>query len=219
MERDGFIMSVIKDLQFRQGNFELMIKSFDVLDQGVTAVIGPSGSGKSTLLRILLGLERLSGWSWNFKGRNIAELSVSERKFGVVFQSLDLFPHMTAEENILFVAQCRIDDKAEQKRQTQMAIERLGIQKVKGQMPFELSGGEKQRVALARALVSRPDFLFLDEPFSSLDEETKRESRSLVGEVLREQNIPALLISHDKEDVRELASLVHVLKEGRVVAG
>lgn len=209
-------MSLIKNIQFSQDGFDLNIPSLEVLDQGTTALIGPSGSGKSTLVRILLGLEKSEGWSWILKGRDVATLSVRERNFGVVFQSLDLFPHMSAFENIFFVAECRIPTRDQQLERVTHVMNRLGISKVKDQKPHTLSGGEKQRVALARALVSQPDFLFLDEPFSSLDLANRQESRQLVKEMLLDQKIPALLISHDAEDIKDLCQKAYRIEDGKL---
>ena len=100
-------MSLIKDLVLQQDSFRLEIPNLELLDKGLHLLSGPSGSGKSTLLSILLGLLDAGNYSWNFKGTDLAQLSPADRRIGIVFQNLGLFPHMTARENIEFVIKAR----------------------------------------------------------------------------------------------------------------
>ncbi len=210
-------MSVIKNIYFKQADFVLDIPQMKLNDTSVTALVGPSGSGKSTFLRVLLGVEELESWSWELGGVNIAKLSVEERDFGVVFQSLELFPHLSAKENILFPLRCRNELNQEFSSRVEQLAQRLQIEEHLDRKPSQLSGGEKQRVALARALSFKPRFLFLDEPFSSLDEETRENSRRLVKEVLDEYEVPALLVSHDRSDIEALATKVYQIRNGQLI--
>jgi sulfate transport system ATP-binding protein/putative spermidine/putrescine transport system ATP-binding protein len=209
-------MSLVEGLnkKFEDG-FHLEIPRWEIADQGVTALWGPSGSGKTTLFRILIGLESCPGLKWNFKGVDLARLSVPERRLGVVFQSLELFPHMTAERNILFAAECRKIPNADQ-RLKELATD-LRMADYLKRPARVLSGGEAQRVALARALIAEPRFLFLDEPFSSLDNELKGEARQVVQQTLSKRAVPTLLITHDKEDLNVLADHVTKIRDGRLV--
>lgn len=209
-------MSLIKNISLTQDEFHLRIPEMEVSDNGITALVGPSGSGKSTLIRVLLGLELLSEWSWVINGVEVSTLSVEKRNFGVVFQTLELFPHMTAKENVLFPLRCRGRVSESAKNHVAQLMERLEISSCALRKPGQLSGGERQRVALARALSFKPRFLFLDEPFSSLDEEVREKSRALVREVLEEQAVPALLVSHDRADIEALATKVYRIKDGRL---
>jgi ABC-type Fe3+/spermidine/putrescine transport system ATPase subunit len=209
-------MSVIKNIDFLQDGFHLNIPLMEVLDQGVTALIGPSGSGKSTLIRVLLGLEHLKNWSWVINGVDQATLPTEKRNFGVVFQTLELFPHMTAKENILFPLECRGKISTENSKRASDLIQRLGLNSAVDRKPNQLSGGERQRVALARALVFKPKFLFLDEPFSSLDEDQRINSRNLVKEILSEYQIPALLVSHDRSDIEVLSDQAYRIENGKL---
>lgn len=212
-------MSYLKNLIRDYGDFQLDIKEMEIPDQGITVLWGASGSGKTTVLRILLGLEDCPGFQWQFKDQDLAKLKPPERRLGVVFQSLELFPHMSASENILFAAEARKIPMPEAKKHLAELAQRLQIHSVLEQKVTTLSGGEKQRVALARALIGKPIFLLLDEPFSSLDEDLRAEARNLVREIIRRYEIPTLLITHDRRDLEVLANQVikihkgHLLKE------
>lgn len=185
------------------GGFDLDIPAWEILDQGVTALWGTSGSGKTTVFRILLGLERADpGFSWTLAdGTDLAKLPAPERRLGVVFQSLELFPHMTAEQNILFAAEARGRPRTEAEHHLRELVAHLGLDKCLGRRASLLSGGEKQRVALARALAGRPRVLLLDEPFSALDADRRADARRLVAEVLEKEKAAAILVTHDREDL------------------
>ena len=209
-------MSIVEGLnkKFEDG-FHLEIPRWEIADRGVTALWGPSGSGKTTVFRILIGLESCPDLKWHFKGDDLARLPVPERRLGVVFQSRELFPHMTAERNILFAAECRKVPNADE-RLKELAAD-LRMAEYLRRPARVLSGGEAQRVALARALIAEPRFLFLDEPFSSLDSELKDEARQAVQQTLRKREVPTLLVTHDKEDLDVLADHVTQIRAGRLI--
>ncbi|MBY0452782.1 MAG: ATP-binding cassette domain-containing protein, partial [Bdellovibrionaceae bacterium] len=96
-------MSLIKNLHYKFDGFELRADSLEIPDSGITVLQGPSGSGKSTFLNILIGLEKPKSWAWTFQGTELSVLPIEDRRLGVVFQTYDLFPHMTAEENVTLV--------------------------------------------------------------------------------------------------------------------
>ncbi len=210
-------MSVVEHLNKKFENFELSIPRWEIPDRGVTALWGPSGSGKTSVFRVLLGLESCPGFTWTWGDVNLAQLPVPERKLGVVFQTLDLFPHLTAQKNIEFAAKARgvAPDQAAERFQKLRKF--LKLDSFLNRRAELLSGGEKQRVALARALMSFPRMLLLDEPFSALDESMKVESRTLVKEILQETGIPAILITHDPRDLEALADQVTKIEQGRLV--
>ncbi len=210
-------MSLVRDLIHDYGDFKIEIPSWEILDEGVTALWGPSGAGKTSVFRILLGLDPCSNMSWEFKGIDLARLSTPERRIGVVFQTLELFPHMTAQENISFAAEARRVPAAEAERHLHDLIEMLSLQDCWSRLASVLSGGEKQRVAIARALIGRPRILFLDEPFSSLDADLKKDARQLIKKVIAAERIPTVLITHDRDDLDALASKVTEIRAGRLV--
>lgn len=211
-------MSTVEHLNKTYPGFEIQIASWEILDQGVTALWGPSGSGKTSIFRILLGLEACPGMTWQWGREDLAQLPVAERKLGVVFQTLDLFPHMTSKENIFFAAKARKIESTKADQRFQKLLKVLHLEKFLDRRAELLSGGEKQRVCLARALMSFPRMLLLDEPFSALDEALRSEARGFVKGLLEETGIPALLITHDERDLQFLAQKICRIENGRMLA-
>lgn len=213
------VVSCVENLRKDYDGFQLDIPRWEILDEGVTVLWGPSGSGKTSVFRILLGLEECSGMSWHFKGIDLAKLKTPERRMGVVFQSLDLFPHMTAQENILFAARARKVETKVAAGKLSYLSEVLRMDSFLKRPARVLSGGEKQRVAMARALMGEPRVLLLDEPFSALDEELRDESRKLVKSIIEAEKIPTILVTHDRRDVEVLANKVSKIQQGRLIEG
>ncbi|WP_455212479.1 sulfate/molybdate ABC transporter ATP-binding protein [Kaarinaea lacus] len=202
-------------------NIKLSRKSFDLdvtLDlpeQGITALLGPSGSGKSTILRILAGLERpqygriINGMDVWFDSRQRALVPPQKRKVGVVFQDYALFTHLTVEQNIAYgISGHTVKEKVNH------WLERLHIEEYRNRYPHQLSGGQRQRVALARAMVTEPDLLLLDEPFSALDVNLRQHLRDELRSVINETRCPVIMVTHDLSDARYLADRVAILVNG-----
>ncbi|KYG63310.1 thiamine ABC transporter ATP-binding protein [Bdellovibrio bacteriovorus] len=209
-------MSYVENLHRDYGDFKIDIDRWEILDQGVTVLWGPSGSGKTSVFRILLGLEECPGMKWSFQGVDLAKLKTPDKRLGVVFQTLDLFPHMTAEENILFAARARKVDSRKVASRMKELNEVMQMEGFLQRKASVLSGGEKQRVAIARAIVGEPRLLLLDEPFSALDQELREESRKLLKRVIEVEKIPALLVTHDHRDVEVLANKVSKIRNGQL---
>lgn len=210
-------MSLVENLICRYEGFELNIPHWEIPDRGITALWGPSGSGKTTAFRVMIGLEVCEGFKWVYNGIDLAQLPVPERHLGVVFQTLELFPHMTAQENILFAARARNMDMKEARSRLSELSEELRMGSYLQRKASVLSGGESQRVALARAVITQPRFLLLDEPFSSLDAELRGEARDLVKQLIRKLKIPTLLVTHDQDDLKELADSIVKIKDGKLL--
>ncbi len=177
------------------------------------ALVGPSGAGKSTVLRAIAGLARPSrgaithaGETWFSSERGI-NLAPEDRSVGLVFQEYALFPHMSVRRNIAYGGTNRVDE----------LLERLHLGALADARPGQLSGGERQRVALARALARDPRVLLLDEPLTALDAHTKASVRAELRELLREIQLPTLLVTHDFEDAAVLAQQVGVIVDGSLV--
>lgn len=210
-------MSLIKNLYKNYGDFKIEINEWQIADEGVSALWGPSGSGKTSIFRILIGLEPCAGWSWQFGNEDLAQLPPPARRLGVVFQNYDLFPHLTAKENILFAAEARKIPFPVATEKFNELVDKLNLPSCLNRRAQVLSGGEKQRVALARALIGQPRMLLLDEPFSALDEAVKHEARQLVKNIIEQEKIPTLLISHDKSDIDFLSGKVFQILNGKKV--
>lgn len=210
-------MSVIRNLIQDYNNFKLDIPFWEILDNGITGLSGPSGSGKTTLMKILIGIEENKNFIWEFKGINLAKLSIEKRGIGIVFQSLDLFPHMTAIDNILFAAQARGLSHDHAKNELQKLETFLNMSQFLNKNVKKISGGEKQRVAIARALISKPRVMILDEPFTALDKKLKVEVRKLIKDLISSYQIPTILISHDEEDLNTLANKITYIENGKIV--
>lgn len=210
-------MSKISQLHYSLGTLNLEIPSLEIADEGVTAVVGPSGSGKTTFFRILLGLHQPTHWSWEFKGQQMAQLDITERRLGVVFQNYELFPHLTAEENILLIMRSRNNLNAESQKTLEHFKQKLKLEKCWTTKAKHLSGGEQQRIALLRAVLSAPQMILLDEPFSALDPELKQEAYDLVKGVLNEIKVPALMITHNRGEAQFFTHRVIEFNNGRVL--
>lgn len=185
-----------------------------------TAVFGPSGSGKTTILRCLAGLERpqrgtirFCDQTWFDSARDI-HLRPQQRGVGFLFQDYALFPHLTVEQNIAFGV-ARLPDEGRRKRLATL-LELLGLARLEGRYPRQLSAGQQQRVALARAIAPRPRLLLLDEPLSALDTPTRQILRGELRRVLVEIDMPAVVVTHDPIEAVSLAQQAIVLVDGAV---
>ena len=200
------------------GGFSVDIPAWEIPDHGVTALWGASGAGKTSVFRLLLGLDIAEpGFSWKFGDVDLAFLPTPERRLGVVFQSFELFPLMSARENILFAAEARGRSGPEVVRHLDELVASLSLESCLSRRAGLLSGGEKQRVALARALIGTPRVLFLDEPFSALDEALRVEARALVARAIAAAGIPTVLITHDRADLAAFGGKVSEISGGRLV--
>ncbi|MBX2988597.1 MAG: ATP-binding cassette domain-containing protein [Bdellovibrionaceae bacterium] len=207
---------MVENLFHDYGDFKIDVPRWEIPDRGITTLSGPSGSGKTSIFRLLIGLEKTTAFTWRFGEVDLARLPVPQRRLGVVFQSLDLFPHMTAKQNILFAAQARGLNAADTQKRLRHFAEALRMEGFLDRSAALLSGGEKQRTALVRALIGRPRLLLLDEPFSALDEELRDEGRKLLKSLILEEGLPALLVTHDRRDVETLGDHFFRVQQGRV---
>ncbi|MGM0754225.1 MAG: ABC transporter ATP-binding protein [Bacillota bacterium] len=181
----------------------------------VLSLVGASGSGKSTFLRILSGLESATGGNMSIDGSDISSLKPQKRPIGMVFQQPLLFPHMNVLENVMYGLELKGRNKGENKKLALDYIERVGLGEVANHYPSELSGGQQQRVSLIRSLILKPKLLLLDEPFSSLDLQLRKELRQWVRQMFKEEGTTVIFVTHDRDEAYELGDRVAVLKSGR----
>ncbi|RMC92724.1 ABC transporter ATP-binding protein [Aquitalea palustris] len=183
----------------------------------VLALLGPSGCGKSSLLKMIAGLEQPDSGRLSFAGADLAGVAAEARRFALMFQDFALFPHLDVLGNVCFGLIEHGVARAAARQQALACLQQLGLAGMEARKVWTLSGGEQQRVALARALVTRPRLLLLDEPFSSLDADLRRQLQQEFRQQLQQAAIPAVLVTHDREEAFALADRVAVLREGRIV--
>ncbi|WP_143336598.1 amino acid ABC transporter ATP-binding protein [Corynebacterium pacaense] len=195
--------------------------SLSVQRSEVIAVIGPSGCGKSTLLRTVNGLEDIQGGSITFHGDKLnvrgTKWEQVRQRIGMVFQSYELFPHLSVMGNLLLgptVVTHR--DKATARAQAEKLLTRVGLLDRADSKPHQLSGGQKQRIAIVRALMMNPEVLLLDEITASLDPEMVREVLDVVLELARE-GMTMLIVTHEMGFARAIADRVVFMDAGRIV--
>lgn len=192
--------------------------SFTLDSSEIGCLLGPSGCGKTTLLRAIAGFEPVQ------QGRiliNDSEVSSARRTvpperrhIGMVFQDFALFPHLTVADNLLFGL--RQGKQSEKTARVHEMLALVGLPAYGQAYPHQLSGGQKQRVALARAMAPRPDIMLLDEPFSSLDVEMREQLAREIRNILKQESITAILVTHDQAEAFAMADSVCVMNEGRI---
>ena len=187
------------------------------------AVIGASGSGKSLTLRLLAGLEPLQEGHVRIRDVCYADtaagrhLPPQKRRVGLMFQDYALFPHLTVAQNIAFGLHKNLAQPPKAAcAQTQFWLDKMQLAHLAHHYPHQISGGQKQRTALARACIVRPEWLLLDEPFSALDTDLRRQMREQVLAVQQELDIPLLLVTHDAQDAEVLADEVFDIQNGLI---
>lgn len=211
----------IRNLTKRYGeNTVLRDLCFTVRRGEVIVVLGPSGCGKSTLLRCINALEPIQGGEILLGGevidRSPVGLPALRRRIGMVFQSYELFPHMTVMENIL-LAPCKVlgTKKEDAKAEAEALLRRVGLWEKRDSYPRELSGGQKQRVAIVRALCMHPEILLFDEVTAALDPEMVREVLDVVLDLAREGKT-MIIVTHEMQFARAIANRVLFLEDGKI---
>ena len=203
-----------KSLEGAKGRLELDLQA-SFAPHLVHAIFGESGSGKTTFFKMLSGIITPDRGYIEHDGRvffdstNGVNLAIWRRKVGFVFQNYALFPHLSVYKNITFGLDKAMTHKIDE------LIALLNLSNLQDKKPKNLSGGQAQKVALARAILSNPDILLLDEPFSGLDRPTKITLQEELARILSHFKLTTFIISHDLEEVFSLAHQVHVLQEGR----
>ncbi len=189
-----------------------------MLEPDVYGVFGQSGAGKTTFLNVLSGITRpekgIISYNENdiFNSDKNVNLSIHRRNIGYVFQEGRLFPHLTAKKNLLFSKK----SKEVSVEEFNMVLDLLDIRVILNQKPNQLSGGQKQRVAIGRALLSKPNLLLLDEPFTALDKTLKRQIILYLDRIIKNLKIPVLIVSHELKDLLLLTKNLILIKNGEV---
>ncbi|MDG6779161.1 ABC transporter ATP-binding protein [Thiomicrorhabdus sp. zzn3] len=214
-------MLAVKDLSISLGERQVLQNFVMEMPRGeIVALLGQSGSGKTTVLRAIAGLQCAQSGEVHLNQTCVlcqGECLVPPQKrgIGMVFQDYALFPHMTVEQNILFGISSWGKAERQQRLAELMELIRLPQEMVK-RYPHELSGGQQQRVALARALAPRPGLILLDEPFSSLDADTRYALVVEMREVLKSEGVSAILVTHDLREADLMADRIGTMQSGAV---
>ena len=194
--------------------------SFEIQEGEFVAIVGPSGSGKSTMLHLLAGLDKPSAGKVFINDKNIYDLSEKElsryrrQNIGFIFQSFNLLPILSAEENIKLPI--LMDGKKVDKEYMEELMDVLDIKERAKHLPSELSGGQQQRVAIARALANKPAIIFADEPTGNLDSKNSKEVLELLKDTIKKYHQTLIMITHDS-NIAHMAERIITISDGEIV--
>lgn len=210
IDSGSHVVEILRDIDFAVPRGEFV------------AIMGPSGSGKSTLLGLLGGLDTPSTGTLLFEGVEIQNLDedamalLRGRKIGFIFQSCQLVPTLTAEENVLLPLELAGNGRFDAQRAAEL-LDQVGLADRRDHYPVQLSGGEQQRVALARAFVNSPPLVLADEPTGNLDSVNGRHVLEMLTELNRRQGTTLVLVTHNRELAHQAGRLI-CLRDGRIVS-
>jgi putative ABC transport system ATP-binding protein len=198
--------------------------SLDLPSGEFLALLGSSGSGKSTLLNLMAGLDRPTSGAVIAHGQDLSKVSSLElaryrrQTVGMVFQSFNLLPRMTLEENVELPLRLAEVDRGDRAARVRESLERVGLAKRIGHRPSELSGGEQQRAAIARALVNRPRILLADEPTGNLDSATGESILTLLREIQKNPGMTIVMVTHERPLAERFADRLAVMGDGKLLS-
>lgn len=201
-------------------DFEDMAMQFELAVPAgrLLALIGPSGAGKTTILNLIAGFEQPVAGAISIGGRDVTGLPSAERPVTMVFQEHNLFAHLDVATNVGLGISPALRLTAADRERVSAALARVGLEGFGSRLPGQLSGGERQRVALARVLVRDRPVLLLDEPFAALGPALRRDMLDLIAGIHKERGMTVLLVTHQPEDARRVASHTALVHAGRILA-
>lgn len=204
------------DIKLKRDNFDVIVK--ETFANGITGIFGPSGSGKTSLLNAICGLAHPEEGYISINGKKVfsqqekVNVPVEKRRIGYVFQEGRLFPHLNVEKNLRYGMKENCPDGYFNK-----VVDLLNLGHILTSKPSKISGGERQRTALGRALLSSPELLLLDEPFSALDSNLRQQILPFLLKIHQSINIPIIVVSHDITDLLKLSNRICLMQNGRVI--
>jgi thiamine transport system ATP-binding protein len=210
-------MLIVDECRLVYPDFEALY-SLRVETLSLCAVVGPSGGGKTTLLHMVAGFETPVAGRLSFAGADLLPLEPSRRPVSLVFQDHNLFPHLTAFENVALGIRPSLRLSGADRLLVRETLEAVDLRGFEDRRPGEMSGGQRQRVALARALASSRPLLLLDEPFGALDPGLRRSMIRLVDDLRRSRGITVLMTIHTPEEIVGIAEKMAFVADGRIIA-
>ncbi len=191
--------------------------SFSVRHGEVLGLIGPSGCGKTTVLRTIAGLETPDSGRLRIRGIDAAGMAPADRRIGMVFQDLALWPHMNVRRHVEFVLKSVMPDRSVRGRRTTELLEMCRIEHRARSYPHELSGGERQRLAIARAMATNPEILLFDEPLTGLDAELRDTITDEILAMRESMNATMIFVSHRRDDIDAVADRTLFMRDGKTI--
>lgn len=191
--------------------------SLEIRNGEILTLLGPSGCGKSTILRCLGGFQPVDAGNILIDGRDVTELAANKRPTSMVFQSYNLWDHMTVWENLAFGLKIRKLPKKEIQKKIDAMLILLKLPEVSRKYPRQLSGGQQQRIAIGRSLLLEPSVLLLDEPYSALDAKIRQQMREELKRIQRETGVTVVFVTHDQEEAMGLSDRIVVMNQGRIM--
>ncbi len=207
----------LKGVTKRFGDFTAIDDvSLDISDGSFVCLLGPSGCGKTTLLRLMAGLEEPSAGRILVAGEDQTDVPSEKRDFGMVFQSLALFPHLSVAQNVAYPLTIRGRPRAEARARAEELLDLVRLDGVADRRIHQLSGGQRQRVAIARGLAINPKVFLLDEPLSALDANLREHMQVELRQLQQRLGVTTVVVTHDQKEALTMADLVIVMEKGRV---
>lgn len=208
-------MIQVKILSISFGNEPVLREiNFSLKENKTLSVLGKSGCGKTTLLKSIAGIQTKYSGSVAINGQQVDHLRPQDRGVVYLYQEPLLFPHLNVEQNIGFGLKIRKSDPAEIRQKVEKMIQQLDLEGQEKKMPDQLSGGQKQRVAFGRAFIIHPKVLLLDEPFGSLDSDTRKEMQNLFIEISETEKITTIFVTHDLKEALLTGDRFGLMKDG-----
>jgi putative spermidine/putrescine transport system ATP-binding protein len=206
----------IKDMTKRYDNGDGVANiNLDIYEGEIVTFLGPSGCGKTTILRTIGGFLDVTSGDITIDGKSIVGLPPEKRPTAMVFQSYNLWPHMTIYENLAFGMKLRKIDKATIDRDIKEMLALVSMSGCEKKYPSQLSGGQQQRIAIARSLLLKPSLLLLDEPFSALDAKIRQQMREELKKIQSDLGITVVFVTHDQEEAMSLSHRIVVMNKGK----
>ncbi len=207
-----------ENIHFSHPSFQIKGVNIKAEKGQITSLFGPSGCGKSTLLKIIAGLYKPKLGKIEINGKVVHSdhkfTPIQYRNISFVFQHPSLLPHKTVLENVMFSVRKNISNK---KQLAMKYLKKMRMSEYANHHPCTLSGGQQQLVTIARALAYEPDLFLLDEPFSSVDIISRRRIMEYIVNLLREEDLPAILVTHDPEEALSVSDVIYALRDGEVI--